>query len=453
MLILTKIKQIVLLLGDIALLFSSLYITLYIRYSQEYITVNWQGHFYPFAIIYAIWVLVFYSQNLYNLNFTKNNLNFFKTLFESFIINILIASFFFYFTPFFGIAPKTNLFLNVAIAGIILTLWRGLYNLFAAQYLFKNKIAFLGYSKEVQELITAFKNEPQLGYEAVCVVSDEDIAEPGIKRVAIKDFIQNIKNSGVRTIAIHYGKNLDKNINSELYQLIFSDITFINLLKLYEEITGKLPLETLSEGWFLDNLQESEKKVYDRIKIVIDYILAVLMGLILAAILIPTALLILITSGWPMFYTQARVGKNEKIFKIYKFRTMIKNAEDGAARFAGQNDNRITKFGKFLRRTRLDELPQIINVLKGEMSFIGPRPERPEFIKELSEKAPFYPLRHLAKPGLTGWAQINYNYAGTILENLKKLQYDIYYIKNRSFLLDITTLLKTFNIVIRFKGR
>ncbi|MFA5133803.1 MAG: sugar transferase [Patescibacteria group bacterium] len=453
MFILTRIKQIILLFGDIILLFFSLYITLYIRYSQTYIRENWQDHFYPFAILYFVWVLIFYSQNLYNLNYTKNNIRFFRTFMESFVINILTASFFFYFTPFFGIAPKTNLFLTAGIAGLFLVAWRFFYNIIMAKYIFKNKIAFLGYSKEVEELLAAFKNEPQLGYECVCVVDEEEKnIYPGVRRISLVDFMQNIGELKIDTIAIHYGKSIDRNINNELYRLIFSDITFINSLKLYEEITAKLPIETLSEGWFLDNLQESEKKVYDRIKIAIDYLLAGALGIILLAIFLPVALLTLITSGRPIFYTQTRIGKNGKEFKIHKFRTMIKNAEDGRAQFAQKNDSRVTSFGKFLRQTRIDELPQVLNILRGEMSFIGPRPERPEFVSELAIKAPFYPLRHLAKPGLTGWAQINYNYAGSIEENLKKLQYDIYYIKNRSFLLDMTILLKTFNIIFRFKG-
>ena len=453
MFILSKIKQFSLLFGDIALLFVSLYITLYIRYSQTHVALDWQDHIYPFAIIYIIWVLVFYSQNLYNLNLTKNNLRFFKTFFESFVINILIASFFFYFTPFFGIAPKTNLFLNVAVAAILLTVWRSAYNIFTAKYFLKNRIAFLGYSKEVKELIMAFKKEPQLGYECACIVHDEPVDIADINQIDIHELAHNFKKLKINTIAIHHGRNLDQETVNKLYRLIFGDVSFINLLMLYEEITAKLPLETISKGWFLENLHESEKKIYDRFKILVDYLLAIMLGFILLALLLPISLLIFLTSKGPIFYRQIRVGANGKKFKIIKFRTMINNAEVGVAQFAQKNDGRVTPFGNFLRRTRIDELPQIINVLKGEMSFIGPRPERPEFVEELTEKAPFYPLRHLVKPGLTGWAQINYSYAGSIAENLKKLQYDIYYIKNRSLLLDATICLKTFNILLRFKGR
>ncbi|PIR66400.1 MAG: hypothetical protein COU51_03920 [Parcubacteria group bacterium CG10_big_fil_rev_8_21_14_0_10_36_14] len=452
MLILTKIKQLTLLFGDFLILLASLYFTLIVRYSQTGAVDHWQEHFYPFAIIYFIWLLVFYSQNLYNLNFAKNNLFFFKTLFEAFLINIFIATFFFYFTPFFGIAPKTNLFLNVILAGCLVFVWRGIFNLFTAKYLFVNKIAFLGYSKEVEELAKAFEAEPQLGYKAVCVIHDE-IINTFLKQVSMHELLNSVKELGVNTVVIHHGKNLDNDTANKLYKLIFCDLSFINLLDLYEEITGKLPLETLSRGWFLENLMESEKKIYDRIKILGDFILALFCSVILIVLFPFVAIITLLIDRGPVFYSQYRIGRGGRPFKIYKFRTMIKNAENGNAVFAQKSDSRVTPFGKFLRKTRIDELPQILNVLRGEMSFIGPRPERPEFVEELSQKASFYPLRHLSKPGLTGWAQINYPYAGNIEENVKKLQYDIYYIKNRSFLLDATIILKTFNIILRFKGR
>ena len=453
MFILAKFKQYLLLFVDLIILFASLYITLYIRYCQTYIGDHWQEYFYPFAIIYILWVIIFYSQNLYNLNFTKNNLFFFRTLSESFIANILITALFFYFTPFFGIAPKTNLFLNAVIAGVLLIGWRALFNLLMARYIFKNRIVFIGYSKEARELMSAFKSEPQLGYESIGVVNDEKIVDADFNQPTVDELTQNIKTLGVNTIAIRYGANLEGETSGKLYRLIFSDVTFVNLLKLYEQITGKLPIETLSHGWFLNNLQESEKKIYDRFKAALDYFLALALGVILLVLFLPVSFLILITDGRPVFYSQKRVGKNGKAFEIRKFRTMIKNAEAGTPQYAEKDDRRVTPLGKFLRRTRVDELPQILNILRGEMSFIGPRPERPEFAEELAQKAPFYPLRHLIKHGLTGWAQINYPYAGSIGENIQKLQYDIYYIKNRSLLLDIAIALKTLNIILRFRGR
>tara|TARA_B100001245_G_C22815269_1_gene392494 strand:+ start:48 stop:512 length:465 start_codon:yes stop_codon:yes gene_type:complete len=154
-----------------------------------------------------------------------------------------------------------------------------------------------------------------------------------------------------------------------------------------------------------------------------------------------------------MFYTQTRVGRNGKHFKIYKLRSMVKDAEKNGAQFADKNDLRVTKFGRFLRRSRFDEIPQFINVIKGEMSVIGPRPERPVFVEDLSKTIPFYEVRHLVKPGVTGWAQVNAKYGMTVEDALEKLQYDLYYIKKRSLFLDITIVIKTLSTIIFFRGQ
>ena len=161
----------------------------------------------------------------------------------------------------------------------------------------------------------------------------------------------------------------------------------------------------------------------------------------------------LIANKGPLFYTQLRVGHNGKHFKIYKLRSMIINAEKDGAAYATEKDKRITKFGRFLRKSRFDEIPQFLNVIKGNMSVIGPRPERPVFVKELSEKIPFYEIRHIVKPGVTGWAQVNAKYGSTEDDALEKLQYDLYYIKHRSLFLDITIVFKTLSTIIFFRGQ
>ena len=179
-----------------------------------------------------------------------------------------------------------------------------------------------------------------------------------------------------------------------------------------------------------------------------------LLGVSLGVLLSPFILIgNLIGNKGKLFYTQERVGKNGKIFKILKFRTMKTNAETNGAVFAAINDSRVTAFGKFLRKTRIDEFPQFINILKGDMGVIGPRPERPVFVKEIAEVMPFYETRHVIKPGLTGWAQVNYSYGETINDSLIKLQYDLYYIKHRSIFLDINIIFKTISTVLFYRGQ
>lgn len=177
-------------------------------------------------------------------------------------------------------------------------------------------------------------------------------------------------------------------------------------------------------------------------------------GLVFFILFIPIILLgNLLGNKGTLFYTQNRVGFHGKEFKIYKLRSMIQNAEKNGAVWAQKNDKRITSFGRFLRTTRLDELPQFYNILKGEMSVIGPRPERPEFVNELEEQIPFYAIRHVIRPGLTGWAQVNYPYAGTLEEQETKLRYDLYYIKERSSFLDFKILIKTISTVLLMRGQ
>jgi lipopolysaccharide/colanic/teichoic acid biosynthesis glycosyltransferase len=177
-------------------------------------------------------------------------------------------------------------------------------------------------------------------------------------------------------------------------------------------------------------------------------------GLVFFILFIPIILLgNLLGNKGTLFYTQNRVGFHGKEFKIYKLRSMIQNAEKNGAVWAQKNDKRITSFGRFLRTTRLDELPQFYNILKGEMSVIGPRPERPEFVNKLEEQIPFYAIRHVIRPGLTGWAQVNYPYAGTLEEQETKLRYDLYYIKERSSFLDFKILIKTISTVLLMRGQ
>ena len=197
----------------------------------------------------------------------------------------------------------------------------------------------------------------------------------------------------------------------------------------------------------------SNKRFYKLFHRFLDILIS-LTGLVIFMVILPIIFIlnIFINKG-PLFYTQIRVGKNGQNFNIFKLRSMVVNAETSGAVYAQKNDTRITKFGKFLRKTRLDEVPQFFNILKGDMSIIGPRPERPEFVKGLEEKVPFYAIRHVVKPGLTGWAQVKFPYAGSLDEQEKKLRYDLYYIKEQSIYLDFKIIIKTITTVLFFRGQ
>ena len=223
----------------------------------------------------------------------------------------------------------------------------------------------------------------------------------------------------------------------------------------YEEITASVPKDYLDFN-FYKNMNfscSSNKRFYKLFHRFLDIVIS-LTGLLLFLVLLPFIFILnVFMNKGPLFYKQIRVGKNGQNFTIFKLRSMVVNAESSGAVYAQKNDARITKFGKFLRKTRLDEVPQFFNILKGDMSIIGPRPERPKFVRDLEKKVPFYAIRHVVKPGLTGWAQVKFPYAGTLEEQEKKLRYDLFYIKEQCILLDFKIIIRTITTVLFFKGQ
>jgi lipopolysaccharide/colanic/teichoic acid biosynthesis glycosyltransferase len=226
---------------------------------------------------------------------------------------------------------------------------------------------------------------------------------------------------------------------------------------LYEQITGRIPIELVGQHLWALVLPHQEHalpfNLYQTLKRIIDCMLA-LVGLTLFALCFPAlALAIKLDSPGPIFYFQERVGRGGNVFKIAKLRSMIDGAENlTGARWATAYDQRVTRFGRIMRKTRLDEIPQLINVLAGNMSLVGPRPERPEFVYLLGREIPFYQSRHVVKPGLTGWAQIRYGYGNSTGDALRKLQYDLYYIRHQSFMFDLLIMARTIVTILKFRG-
>ena len=290
------------------------------------------------------------------------------------------------------------------------------------------------------------EENPQIGYELKYIL---DLAKEGIRNID-----EIIKKDRINTIVITPETYQAPEIINMFYKTLENRVTFRNLSSFYEQVTNRVPLGAINQIWFLENLSEGSKKTYEEIKRFYDLVFAFFLGMIILLFIPLIAGLIKLSSRGAVFYRQKRVGQNGKNFEIIKFRTMRPDAEkETGAVWAKENDPRITKLGGLLRKTRIDELPQLWNIVKGEMSFVGPRAERPEFHKELTEAVPFYEERYIIKPGLTGWAQINYRYGSSVTDAAEKLQYDLYYIKNRSLVLDLGIILKTLNIALRQAGR
>lgn len=427
-----------LLIGDAIILYSSLAFVLIARYSQVDFAQRWDLHFIPFTTVFLLWLLIFYIVNLYEPVGLVGRIQIAVRVARAMFVGGVFAIALFYLIPQFLITPRTNLIIHIVSSTILLTVWR-----YQFSYLILNSrkinILVLGVSQAADEMRSYIAGHPEIGHTVV----------PHPQNIT-RDFLDN--NDISMVVAERTSTNAA--LSHLLFSTIPAGVRFIDFPTFYERLLGKIPLSEISEVWFLENISEKDKRLFEIGKRTFDIVAAIILGILLALMLPFISLLIRITSHGPIFYKQTRVGLAGKHFNLLKFRTMINNAENGRAQFASINDSRITKFGGFLRKTRIDELPQVINVLRGELSFIGPRPERPEIITELKTEIPFYDVRLLVRPGLSGWAQINPPYYyGTNAESMLKVQYDLFYIKNRNAGLDLSIALKTLSVLISRAGR
>jgi len=437
-------KRFSLLLLDIIALYGALVITLFIRYRDTF-SYQHSVHFTPFLFIFALWLFIFYITNLYDFGFLRNNLDFYSGLFRAIITTSAISVIFFYLIPIFEITPKTNLAIFITLFSGIVIGSRTLFNKANASGS-KKPLLIVGVNNQSLELAKFVEENPQLGYELKYIMN---LAKEGIKNVD-----QIIKQERINTVVISPETYQAPEIVNIFYRSLENRVTFKNLSSFYEQLTNKVPLGAINQIWFLENLTEGSKKTYEELKRFFDLIFSFILGIVVLSFIPLVALLIKISSPGPVLYRQKRIGQNGRNFEIIKLRTMRKDAEKGTgAVWAQENDPRTTTLGKILRKSRIDELPQLWNILRGEMSFVGPRAERPEFLENLKKEVPFYEERYIIKPGLTGWAQINYRYGSSIADTAEKLQYDLYYIKNRSLTLDLGIILKTINISLRQAGR
>ena len=229
-------------------------------------------------------------------------------------------------------------------------------------------------------------------------------------------------------------------------------VQITDLACFFERVHGLVPIESLKVSWLIYGNGYRQDMMRSFVKRSFDLLASAALLLVALPIMALTALIILLESGAPVIYRQERIGGRGVPFTVLKFRSMMRDAEKDGQVWASVNDSRVTAFGRFIRRCRIDELPQLFNVLRGEMSFVGPRPERPEFVQMLTEQIPFYAVRHSVKPGITGWAQVRYSYGATVEQSVKKLEYDLYYVKNHTLILDLVILLETIRVVLLGEG-
>lgn len=410
-----------------------------------------------------LWLLCYLSYfmfcatifELYVLEKAESRFIVIKNLFLSLLFTTLLYLFTPYITP---ILPSNRfdillLFLtNLAV----LILWRFSYITFITSPRFYKRVLFVGENFNIEEIVNELKSFDK-NYEIIGYIDTSQTSDysKNITSYPLNDISRVINSEAVGEIVVANSfKGVSEDLYNELTPLLKTGIPIKSYSKVYEEITKRILLKDVTNNFYcyFPFSRSNQNKFYLFVNRLFDIIISIL-GLLLCIALIPIIFLInLFFNKGNLFYKQKRIGKFSKPFTIIKFRTMVKEAESHGAQWAKKNDYRITPFGRILRACRIDELPQFINIIKGEMSLIGPRPERPEFVEELTKCIPFYDTRHIIKPGLTGWAQVNAKYASTKDETLEKLQYDLFYIKERSLFLDFRILVKTISTVIFFKG-
>ena len=342
----------------------------------------------------------------------------------------------------------------------LLSLWRWLYIAVFTTPQFRRRALIVGAGWAGQTIAQAIYDNLSADYEIVGFI-DDDPHKQGQTLEGIpvlgnhSKLVAWAEEKGISEIVLAITRDLSGDMFQAVMDCNERGIQITPMPILFEQMTGRVAVEHVGNNWFIvlpiDGV--STYSLFMLLKRIADILISVLGLAFLLALLPFVALAIYLESPGPIFYSQDRVGRAGQTFQLIKLRSMAPDAEqDGQPRWAQENDKRATRVGRFLRRTRLDELPQCLNVLRGEMSLIGPRPERPEFVAELQKRIPFYRSRLAVRPGLTGWAQVNYHYGSSVEDALAKLQYDLYYIKHQSLYLDLLILLKTIGVVLSFQG-
>ncbi len=461
-------KKFIILLGDVLFLYLALLVTVYLRYGQmsrspssSYSTADlFYLHVQAFTPLILLWLLVFYIHNLYEITSAKNTLEFYNSLARSFAVNFLGAVLFFYFSNSLEIAPKTNLFIYFGIFSFLFILWRSQINQVLKKRLLV-KTAVISGDEEGARLSIKLNQNPQIGYKVGFLIGPRQAFEPHAASEFLPEILNPPKRVSIANLISEQGIGAfiidDKFFKSEPLTTSLADfadnIEVTSLTKFNERVWRKVDLAGVDHLWFLSNFATGRRSFYDTAKRSLDFVTALMLLPLAIGLGVLISVLIKLEDKGAVFYRQIRVGQKGRNFELIKFRTMRPDAEAGGAQWTIANDKRITRLGKFLRKARLDELPQLINIIKGEMSFVGPRAERPEFHDLLVKEIPFYDRRYLVKPGLTGWAQINYTYGSSVEDTREKLAYDFYYLKNRSLVFDVGIILKTLNIVLSGLGR
>jgi exopolysaccharide biosynthesis polyprenyl glycosylphosphotransferase len=437
--------NLILFAGDTALMYLALVSALLVRGGLGFMHESLPAHLPSFSVIFAVWAMVFYINDLYSRRRQWADWELVRVFLMSMAVNLgLSVGIFYLIGPFTGIAPKTNLFLMSAVFAVMFIFWRKIFSVVFLNDAVRKSVLFLEPDPIGESLMHQVESDPSVPYVLRGVIRMDEGVEQALDAIPLGQ-------SGIDTVVVGNSKFSD--LDRFLYGITLRGSNVVDSASFWEELNGEIPVKEVDTGWLVTNLGDTHRQQFEMLKRIRDIVIAVMFSLSLFWLMLLIALTIRLTSPGPVLYRQVRVGKDGKEFVLIKFRTMVRDAEKSGPVWSDKGDMRVTPIGRILRHTHLDELPQLWNVLKGDMSFIGPRPERPEFVVELERAVPYYPLRHLVRPGVSGWAQINYRYGASVDDATRKLAYDLYYIKHRNHMLDLKIGLKTAATIFRGEGR
>jgi sugar transferase (PEP-CTERM system associated) len=445
------IRTLILLAGEALVVWTSLLMGAMLQFrGDSYLVLNFEYGYFKILAVTALVLMFSHWFDLYNpTNFDANAVLYFRLLLVPGTLAVTLAGLAYVFPR--VLLGNSSFLLGVIILTFALVGWRAVYAWLSRQPYLQERVYVLGAGDRARRLVQGLRQIPQLG---ITVVGWSGNAEGALTRQALaSDLGDRVRHEIVHRVIVAMDDRRDIMPMPELLQLRLQGVHIEDATSWLEKISGKIEVEQLHPSWIIFAKGFRFSGTFRLMRRLLNFTVS-LIGLLCALPLIPFIILaIKLDSPGPVLYRQRRVGRLGVSFYCYKFRTMREDAEaDTGPTWAGDEDPRITRIGRFLRSSRLDEIPQLWCVLKSDMAFVGPRPERPEFVEWLTNEIPYYSVRHMVQPGITGWAQVRYKYGNTVEDAKEKLQYDLFYIKNASIALDILIMLQTIKIVTLGRG-
>jgi len=453
-------KSVILAITETGLIVASVWLAAWIRLGRVDTFSSGVDAGYPLAVrlpvVVAACLMCFYYSDLYDLQVVSRRAELLVRLIQALGAASLILALLYYLVPDLELGRGISA-LTAVIAGATLVTWRLVVDATGSLFRPEQRLLVAGTGPSGIRLVRELMEHPELNFKVLGFLDErgenigKKLVNPGIIG-GVAELEEVVNRQRVDRVVLSFAERRGKMPVQNLVHVKFSGINVEDAHSLYEKLTGRIMLEKLTPSWLI--LSEGFRKPSWQLlaKRIVDIVVSTVALTLSAPVLLLIALAVYIESGRPILFRQERVGLNEETFTILKFRSMRRDAEKKGPAWASQGDGRITRVGRFIRRYRLDEIPQFINVLRGEMSIVGPRPEQPGFVQRLEEEIPYYGQRHTTRPGITGWAQIKYKYGSSSEDAKNKLEYELFYIKHMSVWFDLLIVFRTVQVVLFGRG-